>query len=78
MLEEGLTPHEMEILKKYLDQSHGVSGSQEVLMRILMDPEVCGFTLGEANSARKAISKKQAAKLIQLKKDFYDKGSKTI
>ena len=77
MMEEGLTPHEIEILKKYLAQSHGVSGSQEVLMRILMDPEVCNFTLGEANAARKAIAKKQAAKLIQLKKDFYEKGEET-
>ena len=46
-------------------------------MRILMDPEVCNFTLGEANAARKAIAKKQAAKLIQLKKDFYEKGEET-
>lgn len=76
MMEEGLTPHEMEILKKYLDQSHGVSGSQEVLMRILMDPEISNFTLGEANAARRAISKKVAQKIIQLKKDFYEKGEK--
>ena len=74
MMEEGLNLHEMEILHKYLDQSHGVSSSQETLMRILMDPEICNFTLGEANSARKAVAKKQAAKLIQLKKDFYAKG----
>ena len=78
MLEEGLTPHEMDILKKYLSESHGVSGSQEVLMRILMDPEVTNFTLGEANAARKAIAKKVAKKLIQLKKDFYEKGEHTI
>ena len=74
MIEEGLTTHEMDILKKYLSGSHGVSGSQEVLMRILMDPEVCGFTLGESNAARKAIAKKIATKLIQLKADFYEKG----
>lgn len=77
MLEWGLTEHEMELLHKYLDSSHGVSSSQEVLMRILMDPEITGFTLGEANNARRAIAKKQAAKLIQLKKDFYDHGGHT-
>ena len=76
MAEEGLTDHEMEILKKYLSKSYGVSGSQEVLMQILMDPEVCDFTLGEANAARKAIAKKVAAKLIQLKKDFEEKGAR--
>lgn len=70
MMEEGLSLSEMEILKKYLSGSNGVSGSQEVLMRILMDENVCRFTLGEANAARKAIAKKQAQKLIQLKKRF--------
>lgn len=77
MDEAGLTKEEQEILKKYLAPSFGVSGSQEVLMEILMDPKICGFTLGEANLARKAIAKKQAKKIIQLKKDFYEKGEKT-
>ena len=77
MLEEGLTPREIDILKKYLSASYGVSGSQEVLMQILMDPEITGFTLGEANVARRAIAKKNADKLIQLKKDFYTKGAET-
>jgi DNA polymerase III subunit alpha len=77
MDEAGLTKSEQEILKKYLAPSFGVSGSQEVLMEILMDPNICNFTLGEANLARKAIAKKQAKKIIQLKKDFYEKGEKT-
>ncbi len=77
MDEAGLTKNEQEILKKYLAPSFGVSGSQEVLMEILMDPKICNFTLGEANLARKAIAKKQAKKIIQLKKDFYEKGSQT-
>lgn len=74
MIEEGLTPEEMSILHKYLDKSHGVSSSQEVLMQILMDPDVSCFTLGEANMARKIIAKKQTAKIAQLKQDFYAKG----
>ena len=74
MMEEGLTQEEMQILHKYLDVSHGVSSSQEVLMQILMDPKISNFTLAEANSARKSVSKKQAQKLIQLRKDFYKKG----
>lgn len=77
MIDEGLNQHEIQIMEKYLKDSNGVSGSQEVLMQILMDPEVCNFTLGESNAARKAIAKKQLNKLIQLKKDFYEKGSKT-
>ena len=76
MVEEGLNEHEIAILKKYLSDSHGVSGSQEVLMQLLMDPEICNFTLGEANAARKAISKKQAAKILHLKQDIFEKGGK--
>ena len=77
MHEAGLTEHEINILEKYLLKSNGVSGSQETLMQILMDPEVCSFTLGEANGARKAIAKKISKKIIQLKKDFYEKGAHT-
>lgn len=76
MADEGLDQHEVNILEKYLVDSYGVSGSQEILMQILMDPEICAFTLGEANAARKAIAKKIAAKIIQLKKDFFEKGNK--
>jgi len=75
MADAGLNQHEIQIMEKYLKDSNGVSGSQEVLMQILMDPEICSFTLGEANAARKAIAKKIAAKIIQLKKDFFEKGS---
>ena len=77
MRDVGLTDHEMHILEKYLLKSNGVSGSQETLMQILMDPEITNFTLGESNAARKAISKKLSKKIIQLKKDFYEKGSNT-
>lgn len=77
MHEAGLTEKEIKILEKYLLKSNGVSGSQETLMQILMDPEVCNFTLGEANGARKAIAKKISKKIIQLKKDFFEKGAQT-
>ena len=74
MADADLEQHEIVILEKYLKDSYGVSGSQEILMQILMDPNICAFTLGEANAARKAIAKKIAAKIIQLKKDFFEKG----
>lgn len=70
----GLVKEEMDILEKYLLQSNGVSGSQEVLMQILMDPSISNFTLKEANAARKAISKKLRDQIVQLEKDFYKKG----
>lgn len=77
MQEAGLTEEEMQLMHHYLDAGHGVSSSQEVLMQILMDPKITNFTLGEANMARKYIAKKQTKKLIQLKKDFYEKGANT-
>ena len=74
MDEAGLTEHEKDILKKYLLPSCGVSSSQEVMMQILMDPEISNFTLGEANTARKVVAKKQVNKIAKLKEDFYIKG----
>ena len=40
-------------------------------MEILMD--VVGFTLGEANNARKIVAKKQMSKIPELRKQVYDK-----
>ena len=75
MIEAGLYSKEVKVLEKYLLKSCGVSGSQEVLMQILMDPEISGFTLGESNNARKIIAKKQVNKVAQLKENFFTKGS---
>lgn len=74
MDEAGLTPHEKEILKKYLGKSHGVSGTQEVMMKIVMDPEISGFTLGEANRLRKGTSKKILKIIQEMKELFFKKG----
>ena len=76
MADEGLNQEEVKILEPYLLESNGVSGSQEILMRLLMEPKISGFTLGEANAARKAISKKIAAKIVQLKIDYFEKSKK--
>lgn len=57
MKEFGLTQEEQEVLKPYFLKSHGVPPSQEQLMQMLMDPNICGFTLAEANAARKIVGK---------------------
>ena len=77
MVDADLNQHEIEILEKYLLKSYGVSGSQEILMQLLMEPEISGFTLGAANNARKIIAKKKIDKIAQLKEDFYKKGSES-
>ncbi len=76
MLEEGLNEEEIAILRKYLDKSFGISGSQETLMLLVMDPKITGFTLGEANKFRKAISKKIAKDIQENKEKYFNYGKK--
>lgn len=72
MTQAGLTEHEQEILKKYLSKSYGVSGTQEVMMKILMDPEIANFTLEAANFARGAVSKKNRAKIEKFTEWYWN------
>lgn len=53
----GLTKEEQETLKPYFLPSHGVPPSQEQMMKILMDENICGFTLVDANMARKIVGR---------------------
>lgn len=73
MKDYGLNQNEIDILKKYLKKTHGVSGSQETLMLLVMDPKISGYTLGEANAFRKAIAKKITAQIIENEKKFFNK-----
>lgn len=74
MIEIGLNSEEIQVLEKYLKESFGISGSQEKLMLLVMDPKISNFTLGEANGFRKAISKKIAAKIQENKEKYFKKG----
>lgn len=53
----GLTKQEQEVLKPYFLKSHGVPPSQEQLMMMLMDKDICHFSLAEANAARKIVGR---------------------
>ena len=61
----------IEKMHKHCDKYYGCCAIQEQMMEILMD--VVGFTLGEANNARKIVAKKQMAKIPELRKQVYDK-----
>ena len=63
----GLTKEEEKTLEPYFKSSYGVPPSQEQLMLMLMDENICGFTLGEANRARKIVGKKQMDKIPALR-----------
>lgn len=63
----GLTKAEQKTIEPYFKPSYGVPPSQEQLMKMLMDKDICGFTLGEANNARKIVGKKQMSKIPALR-----------
>ena len=71
----GLTQQEQKTLEPYFKQSYGVPPSQEQLMRMLMDENICDFTLKEANAARKVVGKKQMAKIPELHQQVLDKAT---
>jgi len=62
----GLTQNEQKTLEPYFLSSYGVPPSQEQLMKMLMDKDICNFTLKEANAARKVVGKKQMSKIPEL------------
>lgn len=63
----GLTEDEMKALEPHFLKSYGVPPSQEQLMTMLMDKDICGFSLAEANAARKIVGKKQMSKIPALR-----------
>ena len=63
----GLTLDEQLAFRKYLNVSYGIGISQEQLMKTLMDPNICNFSLADANTARKIIGKKQMSKIPELR-----------
>ena len=75
MDEYGLTKEEQKILEPYFKDSYGVPPSQEQLMRMLMDENICGFTLAEANNARKIVGKKQMSKIPGLRQQVLDQAA---
>jgi DNA polymerase-3 subunit alpha len=62
----GLSKKEQIAIEPYFKTSYGVPPSQEQLMKMLMDEDICGFSLKEANAARKIVGKKQMAKIPEL------------
>ena len=75
MKREGLTEEEQKIVEPYFLQSYGVPPSQEQLMKMLMDKDICGFTLAEANDARKIVGKKQMSRIPELREKVLEKAS---
>ena len=71
----GLSKEEQKSLEKYYLDTYASPAQQEDMMMILMDKDICGFTLSEANSARKIVGKKQMDKVPELHKKVLDQAS---
>lgn len=67
MSDYGLTQEQQEILEKYLKVYYGIAATQEDVMRICMDEDLCGLSLKEANKVRKAIAKKKASMIDEIR-----------
>ena len=63
----NLSDKEVKVIEPYFLKSYGVPPSQEQLMQMLMDPEICNFSLADANKARKIVGKKQMDKIPDLR-----------
>jgi len=75
MKKYGLSEKEQRILEPYFKSSYGVPPSQEQLMLMLMDKDICSFTLAEANNARKIVGKKQMSKIPELHQLVLDRAT---
>lgn len=71
----GLTQEEQKVLEPYYLPNSATPAQQEELMTILMDKNVCHFTLAEANQARKIVAKKQMDKIPELHQKILDQAS---
>lgn len=74
MTDYGVPKDEQEILKRNLLQYKGLALSQESVMSLLMQPDICNFTMKEADKARKAISKKNKEALDETEERLFRKG----
>lgn len=69
----GLGDKEWEIIQPYYKEDYGLPPYQESVMEILMDKDISGFTLTEANAARKTIAKKKMNEIPILRDKFFSK-----
>jgi len=61
-----ISAYETQVLEKYYLPTYATPAQQEDMMMILMDKDICGFTLKEANDARKICAKKQMNRIEEL------------
>ena len=71
--ERGLTEEEIKVIEPYYLPASGCPTTQEKLMLLCMDKNIAGFSLADANKARKICAKKKMDQVASLKKEFLGK-----
>ncbi len=70
---EAIT-YDLPCMEKYLNDTYGITVYQEQVM--LLSREIAGFTRGQSDMLRKAMGKKIASMLAELKPKFIEGGKK--
>lgn len=73
MTSYDLTEENKKAIRKYLAETFGIGISQEQLMRVLMDKDICNFSLKEANKSRKIVSKKKMNEISYMQDLIWQK-----
>ena len=74
MIAYGLSKEEISILEPLLLHDSGVCGTQESMMSLVMDENICCFDVPQANALRKVVSKKKMRDIPKIKELYYNKG----
>lgn len=69
-----LTQEEIVIMEEHLKEVFGVSATQEAMMKLLLDERICGFTVAEANDARRVVGRKIMEDVPRIKGMIFAKG----
>lgn len=70
----GLNAAEVAIMEKHLLPLYGIADTQEAVMKMVIDPQIAGFTVAEANLLRKGIAKKSAEAQEEARGLLFKKG----
>ena len=72
MRKHNLPENMIQAMHKHCDKYYGCCAIQEQMMEILMDENIAGFSLKEANDARKIVAKKLMDRIPELKNKVYN------
>ena len=71
----GITKEEQKVLERHFLRSYGVPPSQEQMMQMVMDKDICNFSLAEANDLRKVVAKKQMSRIPEMREKIMTKAT---